>query len=82
VPRFVTGAVDRVNRPAASLELVRRARAPILVIYGERTPPKSRAEMEALTQVPGVGVERLLRGKLAVREESPDLASAQSLHSW
>jgi hypothetical protein len=29
--------------------------------------------MEALTQVPGVRIERLPKGKLAVHEEFPDL---------
>jgi pimeloyl-ACP methyl ester carboxylesterase len=71
--RFVTGALDRVDSRAAFLELARRAMAPILAIYGEGTPPRSRAEMEALTQVPGVRVERLPKGKLAVHEEFPDL---------
>ncbi|QQO23473.1 hypothetical protein JJB98_27835 [Bradyrhizobium diazoefficiens] len=70
--RFVTGALDRVESRAAFLDLARRANAPILVIYGEETPSKSRAEMEALCELPNVRVKRLSAGKLAVHEEMPD----------
>src|ERR1700730_8541178 len=60
--RFVTGRLD----PA------RRAAARILLVYGAETPPKSRAEMEALAAVPGIRTARLPQGKLAVHEEFPD----------
>ncbi|MDI4236750.1 alpha/beta hydrolase [Bradyrhizobium sp. Arg237L] len=70
--RFVTGALDRVDNRAAFLDLVRRADIPILVIYGAETPPKSRAEIEALTGLPNVQVKQLPKGKLAVHEELPD----------
>jgi hypothetical protein len=42
------------------------------VVYGAETPPKSRAEMEALAAVPGIRTARLPQGKLAVHEEFPD----------
>lgn len=42
--RFVTGGLDRVDSSAAFLDLARRANIPILVVYGEQTPSKSRAE--------------------------------------
>jgi hypothetical protein len=42
------------------------------LIYGAETPPKSRAEMEALAAVGGIRTARLLQGKLAVHEEFPD----------
>ncbi len=67
--RFVTGALDRVGDRAAFLGLAEKAGIPILVVYGEGTPPKSRAEMEALSGVSGVETARLPRGKLAVHEE-------------
>lgn len=70
--RFVTGALDRVESRASFLELARRANVPILVLYGDQTPRKSRAEIEALAEIPGVRVERLHRGKLAIHEEFPD----------
>ncbi len=72
--RFVTGALDRVQSRAAFLDLARRAAVPILLIYGAETPPKSRAEMEALAEALGAEgrVVRLERGKLATHEEFPD----------
>jgi len=70
--RFVTGALDRVENRASFLDLARRANEPILVVYGEQTPRKSRAEIEALADIPGVRTKRLPRGKLAIHEEFPD----------
>jgi pimeloyl-ACP methyl ester carboxylesterase len=70
--RFVTGGLDRVESRASFLELARRANVPILVLYGDQTPRKSRAEMEALAGIPGVRIERLPRGKLAIHEEFAD----------
>ncbi|MBB5468136.1 pimeloyl-ACP methyl ester carboxylesterase [Paraburkholderia sp. CI2] len=73
--RFVTGALDRVANRAAFLDLARRANIPILVIYGDQTPPKSRVEMEALGQLPNVQVEWVMKGKLAIHEEFPEIVS-------
>jgi pimeloyl-ACP methyl ester carboxylesterase len=70
--RFVTGRLDPLASREAFLDIARRARAPILLVYGADTPPKSRAEMEALAAVPGVRTARLPRGKLSVHEEFPD----------
>ena len=70
--RFVTGRLDPLASRNAFLDVARRAGAPILLVYGADTPPKSRAEMEALAAVPGVRTARLPRGKLAVHEEFPD----------
>jgi pimeloyl-ACP methyl ester carboxylesterase len=70
--RFVTGRLDPLASREAFLDLARRAAAPILLLYGAETPPKSRAEMEALAAVPGVRTARLPRGKLAVHEEFPN----------
>jgi pimeloyl-ACP methyl ester carboxylesterase len=70
--RFVTGRLDPLASRDAFLELARRASAPILVVYGAATPPKSRAEMEALAAVPGIRTARLPQGKLAVHEEFPE----------
>jgi hypothetical protein len=41
------------------------------VIYGAETPPRSRAEMEALATIPGIRSITLPRGKLSVHEEFP-----------
>jgi pimeloyl-ACP methyl ester carboxylesterase len=70
--RFVTGRLDPLASREAFLDLARRATAPILLVYGAETPPKSRAEMEALAAVPGIRTARLPHGKLAVHEEFPD----------
>jgi pimeloyl-ACP methyl ester carboxylesterase len=69
---FVTGGLDRVVSRVEFLALAHRAEIPILVTYGEQTPPRSRAEMEALSDVPGVQSCVLLDGKLGVHEEFPD----------
>jgi hypothetical protein len=45
-------------------------------VYGAETPPRSRAEMEALAALPGVRSVQLVRGKLAVHEEFPDTTAA------
>jgi len=70
--RFVSGRLDPLASRETFLDVARRAGAPILLVYGADTPPKSRAEMEALAAVPGVRTTRLPRGKLAVHEEFPD----------
>ncbi len=69
---FVTGGLDRVGSCAAFLDLARRAGAPILLVYGSQTPPKSCAEMQALAAVPGVQSVVTPHGKLAVHEEFAD----------
>ncbi|MGY3610145.1 MULTISPECIES: alpha/beta fold hydrolase [unclassified Bradyrhizobium] len=76
--RFVTGALDRVDSRSAFLDLARQAAVPILVIYGKETPPKSRAEMESLAEVPNahVQVTKLAAGKLAIHEELPDAVAS------
>ena len=43
----------------------------MLLVYGAETPPKSRAEMEALAGLPGIRSVILPRGKLSVQEEFP-----------
>jgi pimeloyl-ACP methyl ester carboxylesterase len=70
--RFVTGRLDPLASREAFLVTARGAGAPILLVYGADTPPKSRAEMDALAAVPGVRTARLPRGKLSVHEEFPD----------
>jgi hypothetical protein len=51
------------------------------VVYGAETPPRSRAEMEALAALPGIRSVRLSRGKLAVYEEFPD-ATAEAVDAF
>jgi pimeloyl-ACP methyl ester carboxylesterase len=70
--RFVTGRLDPVNEREAFLDLARQSAVPILLIYGAGTPPKSRAEIEALAVLPGIQRVCLPTGKLAIHEEFPD----------
>jgi pimeloyl-ACP methyl ester carboxylesterase len=71
--RFVTGRLDPLASRDAFLDLARRAAVPMLMVFGAETPPKSRAEMEALVAIPGIRTARLPRGKLAVHEEFPEV---------
>jgi pimeloyl-ACP methyl ester carboxylesterase len=72
---FVTGELDPFDERAAFLAAARRVQRPILVLYGPDTPPKSRAEMEALAGLPGIESRRLGRGTLGMAEElASDLA--------
>ncbi|HMK69963.1 MAG TPA: alpha/beta hydrolase [Xanthobacteraceae bacterium] len=68
---FVTGGLDRVASRDEFLALAAGIASPLLLVYGAETPPRSRAEMEALAALPGVHTERLRRGKLSVHEEFP-----------
>ena len=74
--RFVTGALDRVDNRLSFRDLTRRANVPVLVIYGAETPRKSRAEIEALHDVPSVRLNQLSTGKLAIHEELPDAVAS------
>src|SRR5262245_16245765 len=76
--RFVTGLLDPLRSRDEFLELARQAAVPILLVHGAETPPRSRAEMEALAALPNVSSVRLPRGKLAVHEELPD-ATAEDI---
>jgi pimeloyl-ACP methyl ester carboxylesterase len=70
--RFVSGYLDRVASREGFLSLVQKAAKPTLVIYGDETPTRSRAEIESLAALPNVRIERLLKGKLSLHEEFPD----------
>ena len=70
--RFVTGELDLFHDQAGFLEAAASVVEPMLVVYGAETPPKSRAEMEALTALPGIETCILPRGKLSLHEEFPD----------
>ncbi len=79
--RFVAGELDTVRSRAEFLALAARIASPILVLYGVGTPPKSKAEMEALAALPNIHVEMLSSGKLSVHEEFPD-AVANTIKSF
>jgi len=75
--RFVTGHLDPLSNHAEWIDLFERVTCPVLVIYGAETPPRSRAEMEAVPSRPTVQAIRLDRGKLSVHEEFPDAVAAE-----
>ena len=74
--RFVTGELDPMQSRDEFLAAARRVREPVLVVYGAETPPKSKAEMEALALLPNVRATVLPNGKLGVHEEFADETAA------
>jgi pimeloyl-ACP methyl ester carboxylesterase len=79
--RFVSGRLDPLKSRDEFLALARQAAAPILLIYGAETPPRSRAEMEALGALPRIRTVVLPRGKLGFYEEFPD-ATAEAIEGF
>ena len=73
---FVTGALDPVRDRHSFLALARAQTAPVLVVYGAQTPPRSRAEIEALAALPGIQGRCLERGSLGLHEEEPAAVAA------
>ena len=64
-----------IRRPGVFLAAARCVPAPMLMLYGPDTPPRSRAEMEALADLPGIESRLLGRGTLGMAEElAGDLA--------
>ena len=68
----MTGQLDPFADRAGLLEAAAAMREPALAVYGADSPPKSRAEMDALAEVPGIAARVLPRGKLSLHEEFPD----------
>jgi pimeloyl-ACP methyl ester carboxylesterase len=72
---FVTGALDPFDDRASFPATAKRVQGPMLMLYGPDTPPKSRAEMEALAALPGIESRLLGCGTLGMAEElAGDLA--------
>jgi pimeloyl-ACP methyl ester carboxylesterase len=67
---FVTGTLDPVQQRDEFLNFVQDLSIPLMVVIGESSPPKSRAEMEALATLPGVR-SIFLNGTLGMHEEYP-----------
>ena len=70
--RFVAGELDPMPTREAFLSAAQQVNDPIMVVYGAETPPRSRAEMEALVGLPNVVATVVPHAKLAVHEEFPD----------
>ncbi|MEM8830409.1 MAG: alpha/beta hydrolase [Cyanobacteria bacterium P01_G01_bin.19] len=68
---FVTGAIDPMTNREEFLQLLESVSIPILIILAENAPPKSKAEMEAMTELEQVQTV-ILRGTLGIYEEYPE----------
>ena len=77
--RFVTGELDPFHERAGFLQAVTSVREKMLVVYGAETPPKSRAEMDAIAALSGIETCLLPRGKLSLHEEFPDEVAEAAL---
>jgi pimeloyl-ACP methyl ester carboxylesterase len=70
--RFVTGRLDPARSRDEFLDYAQRAGVPTLVVYGADTPSRSRAEIEALSNLQSIKSVVLPRGRLSIHEEFPD----------
>ncbi|MBD1851939.1 alpha/beta hydrolase [Cyanobacteria bacterium FACHB-502] len=69
---FVTGALDSVKNRSKFMDYFQPLPpVPVLMVIGEQTPPKSRAEMEVLAHFTAVQVYRM-PGSLGLHEEYPE----------
>ncbi len=74
--RFVTGRLDPFRSRDEQRLAVQRVAVPMLNLFAEAAPAKSRLEMEALAAFPNVKTVRLPRGKLSFYEEFPEDTAA------
>ncbi|GAB4184581.1 MAG: alpha/beta fold hydrolase [Coleofasciculaceae cyanobacterium] len=65
---FVTGAIDPVRERDEFLAYFQPLPVPVMVIIGEQVPPKSREEMNAIANLPGIQ-STVLPGSLGMYEE-------------
>ncbi|MFQ4140538.1 hypothetical protein PGN35_029905 [Nodosilinea sp. PGN35] len=72
---FVTGGLDPVQQRADGLDLVQAVATSKLVIVAQQSPPKSEAEMEMLSAMPGVE-SAMAPGSLGLGEEYSEEALA------
>jgi hypothetical protein len=73
---FVTGGLDPVETREQFLTLLQKVAVPIQIVVAEQAPPYSKAEMEAMIELPQVTAVRL-PGTLGMAEEyGPEVAAA------
>jgi hypothetical protein len=73
---FVTGGLDPAKVRSEFTDKFQQLAVPVMVVIAENAPPKSKAEMEALTELPGVE-SRVIPGSLGMHEENAEaLANA------
>ncbi len=68
---FVTGGLDPYLDRSAAIAHLESLKMPVLIAIGASSPPKSKAEMQALAAVPNV-VSHTLPGTLGLHEEYPE----------
>ncbi|MEG4958770.1 MULTISPECIES: alpha/beta hydrolase [unclassified Microcoleus] len=66
---FVTGGLDPAKVRSEFTDKFQQLAVPVMVVIAENAPPKSKAEMEALTELPGVE-SRVISGSLGMHEEN------------
>lgn len=79
--RFVTGELDPFHSREDFLQAARKITTPITVLYGERTPRKTMAEIAALRDIPGIQAIALPGGKLSFYEEFPGATAGALLQA-
>ncbi|MFC0267645.1 alpha/beta fold hydrolase [Kushneria aurantia] len=79
--RFVTGEVDPFETREAFVAALEKSSARALVVITESMPPRSRAEMKALSPLADVDTASLPHGRLSVHEEHPDDV-AHAIFDW
>lgn len=65
---FVTGGLDPVQARSKFLDELRSVSLPVMIVIAEQAPPSSKAEMEAMAELPELQVKRL-PGTLGLHEE-------------
>jgi pimeloyl-ACP methyl ester carboxylesterase len=73
---FVTGGLDPAKTRSEFTDKFQQLAVPVIVVTAEKSPPKSKAEMEILAELPGVE-SIVIPGSLGLHEEyAADLANA------
>lgn len=80
--RFVTGALDPCDDAQGFRDAAVVLRDRLTLVWGDATPPKSRAEMEALAAAARLTPRLVAGGKLAAHEEHPDACAAAILRGF
>ncbi|MBD1826009.1 alpha/beta hydrolase [Microcoleus vaginatus GB1-A2] len=77
---FVTGGLDTAKVRSEFTDKFQQLAVPVTVVIAENAPPKSKAEMEALTELPGVE-SLVIPGSLGMHEENAE-ALANAIQSF
>ncbi len=75
---FVTGTLDHMQSHDEFLQVGQSLSVPTLIAIGEQSPRQSKAEMEALAELPAIQSDRL-PGSLGLHEEYASEVAAIAL---